>query len=1144
MGNVGFADDATVTLSAIYTIEFDNTANFLYERMYKVQLLQGFCRTRYQNSIEMRLIVLITLFILVSLTGFASVTAHFACSEVKGCSPLVVNLTDSSSGHIINRVWDFGNGNTSTLLNPSANYVTPGNYTIKLTVSDGTNTSIYTQVITVFTPPTVNFTSDNTSACPGDSVRFVNLVTPGSAPISRYAWGFGNGIANSDTNAVYVYNRPGSYSVTLVAQDSNGCDGNMTQVNYITVWHKPTAAYIASPYSSCGTSQYVDFTNQSVGNSLVSIWKFGDDSTSISTDASHLYTYGKYKSRLVVTDNNGCADSVDHNIAVIHLIANFAASDTQVCAGQQIGFADLSPMSGSSWHWDFGDGTTSNKQNPTKVYTQPGVYSVSFTVNDDVCGDSSTKINYITVTPGFQLGFNATARQSCTTPFAVTFTSQAPSGVSLVWNFGDGNTSTDTTPTNLYTTPSNFSVTLTATDSSGCVVIANSIGYINTSKPGVKFFCDTLVCPGTRAHYYNQTTNATSYLWNFGDGDTSTQVNPSHVYNAYGRYTISLTAWDSLGCDSTLIMPALINSDSVQIGFQVDTKFSMCPPLVSIFNSTANRDDLSYYWDFGDGYNDTAANPTHIFFHPGVFTVKLTATSKFGCTTTVVDSNLIVVQGPSGIFTVTPTSGCMPLNVKFTAATSSNTLSAVCDLGDGTLYTDSLSFSYTYTSARTFYPNFILTDHIGCSVPYALDSIVVHPLPSISSFKDTSVCAGQTVVIPLQNDHYIWSNRSVNQCDTCLSPLSVCPTCNALTLQPADTTIYMVTATSQFGCQTSTQFKIMVDALPVLKPIDTIKLCKNISVPLNAVEQAYGVTWSPATYLNSNTDFEPTTTPAEDITYIVTAYNRLGCVATESVPVRVYTMLPLSISNDTSVCAGSSVQLNAYVSDTFFHNVTYTWSHSPYLNNLDISDPMATIQSESETFQVSATSGSCPSATASVTINVNPAATVQLPATIITNPNAEVSISPIAGNLTTFNWSAKNELSCTECSTTTLVPTESQIVYLEGKNQYGCMTKDSIQIHLISCDPGSLFVPNTFTPNGDGVNDKLYVRSKTLAQLDYFRVFNRWGAIVYETRNISEGWDGTINGKLADDGVYVYQVSGKCESGYDVATNGSVTLIR
>ena len=163
---------------------------------------------------------------------------------------------------------------------------------------------------------------------------------------------------------------------------------------------------------------------------------------------------------------------------------------------------------------------------------------------------------------------------------------------------------------------------------------------------------------------------------------------------------------------------------------------------------------------------------------------------------------------------------------------------------------------------------------------------------------------------------------------------------------------------------------------------------------------------------------------------------------------------------------------------------------------------------------------------------------------MITTPYAELSITPVSGDLTSYLWSAKNQLSCTECATTTLVPTESQVVYLEGKNQYGCSTKDSMMVHILNCDPTSIFVPNTFTPNGDGSNDKLYVRSRTLSQLEYFRLFNRWGAVVYESKNISDGWDGNINGKIAEQGVYVYQISGKCESGYDVSTSGTVTLIR
>jgi len=126
----------------------------------------------------------------------------------------------------------------------------------------------------------------------------------------------------------------------------------------------------------------------------------------------------------------------------------------------------------------------------------------------------------------------------------------------------------------------------------------------------------------------------------------------------------------------------------------------------------------------------------------------------------------------------------------------------------------------------------------------------------------------------------------------------------------------------------------------------------------------------------------------------------------------------------------------------------------------------------------------------------------------------------------------------------TIAPTESQVVYLEGKNQYGCVASDSMMIRIVGCDPASIFVANIFTPNGDGVNDMLYVRSKALSEIEYFQIFNRWGAMVFQTNNMTAGWDGLINGKLAEAGTYVYQVKGKCESGYDVASNGTVTLVR
>lgn len=1047
---------------------------------------------------------------------------------------MVVNLTVNSPAGNTTWHWDLGNGNISTLRNPSATYSNPGTYTVKLIVSDGHNVDSSMQTITVFSPPSVDFTCDRTAVCPSDSIQFTNLATPGSAPINQYAWGFGNGIASSNINAAYRYPQSGIYDVTLVVQDTNGCNAHITKTAFMTVWPKPTASFTASPLVSCAASQVVNFTDQSVGHGLTYNWAFGDSTSDNTATPSHTYAYGKYKAALYVANNFGCVDSFKKDVAVINLRANFSATKLVICEGETVHFSDESPMPGSGWHWNFGDGTSSARQNPGKAYSTAGVYSVTFVVSDAVCKDSSTRVGYIKVTQGFSVGFSADNQNSCTTPFTVNFTSHAPAGVSLQWTFGDGNTSTSTNPSNTYNLSSTFPVSLTAVDSSGCTVVTTVPGFINTSKPGVKFFpSDTLTCLGSHVAFYNRTSNATRYFWQFGDGDTSSSINPTHIYRNYGYYTVSLTAWDSIGCDSTLVRTSLVHVDSAFVDFNVDETFSMCPPLVSVFSSQANRPDLKYYWEFGDGYTDTVAGPTHIYFHPGVYTVKLKVVSSQGCSYTKVYNNMINVQGPSGIFNMSATTGCIPVNVNFTANPSANTQSVICDLGDGTLYTDSLNFNYTYNSVNIFHPKFILTDQIGCSVAYSLDSIVTHTLP-VLNLRDTAICEGQNVRVVLGNDQYLWDNL----------PASSCNICSDVTLHPIDTTEYKVTATSTVGCSVTNTFKIMVDKLPVLKAQDTIKICKNGTVTMDIVESAFGVNWSPSTYLSNTHTFAPVASPAEDMNYIVTAYNRLGCTVSQSVPVKVYNKIPFSVTADTSVCQGTSVQLNVITTDTLFHNVSYTWNTSTDLSATDIADPIATVRTNSETFRVTAHSGNCPATSAAVTVSVKPSAHVKLPTEIVTTANAEISIAPSAGNLTSYNWSAKDQLSCTDCAATTLIPTEDQMVYVHGTNQYGCTAQDSALIHILNCDPSSIFVPNTFTPNTDGTNDKLYVRSKTIAQLEYFRLFNRWGAIVYETKNIAEGWDGSINGQLAEEGVYVYQLSGKCESGYDVSTSGTVTLVR
>jgi gliding motility-associated-like protein len=1094
-------------------------------------------RKRYQNFV-MKFGIL-TLILFVSLATFGSITSSFSCDATSGCSPLVVNVTDHSSGNITTWHWDLGNGNTSTQRNPSATYLNPGVYTIKLITSNGTISDSTTHTVTVYGRPVVDFVCDKVSACTNDSIHFNAQVTPGSAAISQYAWGFGNGIASSTINPIYKYSTPGSYDVTLVVQDSNGCIANVTKPSYIKIWASPSVACTVTPAVSCGTSQSVTFASQSAGTGLTYSWNFGDSTTSNQAGPSHTYQYGKYKSILTVTNTYGCKSSIAQNVAVINLIADFSADKITACAGEEITFYSQSPMQGVSWSWNFGDGGSSNKQNPKHIYNNPGVYSVTFVIKDAICKDSTTKIAYIHITQGFAVSFDADHKKSCTTPFAVNFTSQVSTPVTYLWNFGNGVTDTSANPSTVYNTSSTFSVTLTAIDSNGCTVVSAIPGMISTSKPWTKFLGDTLVCPGAPVKFTNKSLYATHYLWHFGDGDTSTALSPTHVYRTFGNYDVSLTAIDSFGCDSTLVKHSFVHVDSAQVDFRVDETFSMCPPLVSVFRSITNRPDLKLTWDFGDGYTDTAANPTHIFFHPGIYTVKLIGRSKQGCTDTITYPNLIVVQGPSGSFHLTPNNGCIPLVVNFSGSTSANTQSITCDLGDGRLYTDSLNFNYTYNAVRTYHPKFILTDHIGCTVPYDLDSIITHPLPLLH-LGDTSICAGQVVRMVLGADHYSWVARV---CDTCGRIPDVTDTLSVAALTPEVTTTYTVTATKGKGCSTTDHFRINVVPLPATTTHDTIKLCKNETTRLNAL-QADSVRWSPATYLSSPVDMAPTCTATASIVYTVTAYNSLGCSSSQQVPVKVIDRVTVALSPDTTVCPGSQVQLRVSAIDSSIAGVSYTWSQTTDLDNGGISTPTAQMHTQTETFQVITRSGGCTPDTSMVMVKVTLAASVKVTGTVTTTPHAEIPLAVVSGDLTSYEWTAKDSLVCKDCRSTTLIPLSTQVVYLNGTNQYGCPASDSVMINVLQCDPASIFVPNTFTPNGDGLHDILYFHSRTLAQLESFRVFDRWGSMVYEGKSVSEGWDGTISGSVAEQGVYIYTVTGKCDSGYDVQASGTVTLIR
>ncbi len=1083
-------------------------------------------------------IFILSIFLLFGLRSMALVHADFTADKFSGCPPLLVNFTNSSLPGGLTLRWDFDNGNFSSLSNPSAILQNPGVYNVKLIVSNGTETDSIIKTVTVFHLPVVDFHADHINICQGDTLKLFSDITLGDAPIINYAWDLGNGIARSGDSVFYKYNLPRAYDITLVVQDSNFCSANLTKNMYVQVLQKPVAAFTATPANSCNYSQLISFTSTSSGTGLTYFWKLDTAVTSTAQNPSHTYVQEQQNVWLVVTSSNGCVDSIKHRVSVTSLSSDFVADKTDACTGEPITFSNLSNFVGNC-RWNFGDGTTSTSASPIQIYTAPGTYTVTMinTVSG-VCKDTITKVLYIHIRQGIVPTFTVSIPPvGCGDTAVVSFdnTTVGGSGVTYQWTFGDGDSSSVIDPTHVYHHNGNFNVTLTATDPSGCAIPVSIPVAISSHMPVAKFRADTLGCVGGAVRFHNQSSGSTTYLWSFSDGTTSTDPNPLHYFPAEGFYSATLTASNASGCDSTVSRINYIHILNPQIDFSVGQTYSPCPPLVTSFNSTADRPGMKFHWDFGDGNTDTAARPTHVYFMPGVYTVTLIGTTASGCTDTITYVDLIHVEGPTGTFTESSNGGCLPFSIDFTVTTSANTLSLWADLGDGTLIQDSTQFTHLYTAVDSFHPQFILIDHVGCAVTYVLPTLVTRPSP-VLNLPDTNICEGSSLAMALGVDNYEWTPPTYLSCHVCSS----------VSINPSDNIDYRVSATNSFGCTVVDSMHIHVEKLAdfIANPAP-INICKHTPVTLNA-GSAEMMTWTPSTFLDDSNAIHPIATADSSMTYYVTGHSSAGCRKSAQIQINVIDKLDIDITPDFAICIGDSAQLSAAVlwaPDSI--PVTYRWTPAIYLNDAFSSNPSAHYIPFTTHFIVYAAAANCGSDTAAVTVTVNSPPDIHAASDdSLTTPGAEVGIHASSTFNLSYVWKAIDAIKCPTCQETQITPRHTQTIMVTGTTDAGCTASDSLSIEVINCDPETIFIPNTFTPNGDGINDKFYVHSRALSTLNFMRVFDEWGKVVFETKNINEGWDGNSAGLSVASSVYTYVVEGKCENGYDIKKSGNIALVR
>ncbi len=524
-----------------------------------------------------------------------------------------------------------------------------------------------------------------------------------------------------------------------------------------------SANFTSNADSGCGYLA-VTFTDLSTGSPVAWNWDFGDGNTSTFQNPSTFYSVsGSYTVTLTVTDINGNKNTVAKSayIAILKLPnPKFTSDVVGGCVPLAVNFTDQTALGNgalATWNWDFGDGSYSTQQNPSHTYNSVGTYQVALEVMDSLgCSKKKVVSNYISVQSLPSVTFTASGNLSCTIPYTITLINNSASGLTFTWDFGDGDTSTQTNPSHTYVAFGTYNIYLTGMDATGC---ANNYGpytvTITTFSANFNLSA-TAACLNTQITFNDLSLpSPNNWNWDFGDGQTSTAQNPSHTYASTGSYTVTLSSSTNLGCADTLVKSIIVYPLPVA-SFSVDDQTACSQPFSATFTDNTPG-AAAWQWDVDNpeqslgkdtfGLDNTDSVYTHTYDSTaGIFTVKLIVTDTNSCVDTLVKYDYINNNKPYAIFTQDKISGCIPLTVNFSDQSWSNEnfVSWSWNFGDptsGSNNTSSLQNPFhVYNDTGTFYVSFSFIDAGGCTESYNV--IIVAGIPPVTGFYivDTTIC--------------------------------------------------------------------------------------------------------------------------------------------------------------------------------------------------------------------------------------------------------------------------------------------------------------------------------------------------------------------------------------------------------------------
>lgn len=1007
------------------------------------------------------------------------------------CQNALAQFTDMSTSApgdpIISWTWDFGNGDNSTLQNPTTTYTATGTYDIDLEVSTAFCSARDTISVVVEPTPVASFTQDAIDGCPTLIVNFTNTST-GAV---NYTWDFGDGTTSSLQDPTHGFTNSGStdttYTVMMIASTTFGCAD--TAYQSITVYSAVSASFVHDGMPGCAPMP-VNFTNTS-GPGATFVWDFGDGNGSTVTSPTHLYDNATlfiniYTVELIATSPNGCADTAYDDVTVFpEPDFSFSSVPDSGCSPLTVVFPSV--LGAVQYDWDFGDGNTATGPSPTHVYNNSTTNDIQYTVELIALspfGCADTNYGTVTVFPNPTAQFVADVTSGCS-PLTVTFENTSLSGSSFSWDYGDGNTSTDTNAFHSHTfinsgsTLVTHDVELIVLTDKGCpdTAVVQITVYPEVTAG---FVSDTAGCTPLPICFTNTSVNATQYNWDFGDSQTDTLASPCHTYINTGTTNLALTAeliaTSIYGCADT----ANVGIDVYALPIAQYTLSSPdgCNPFpVTIQNISIGASN--YYWDYGDGNTSTTGSGTHIhtYLNPGsanvVYDLELIAETPQGCRDTVV--NPVTVYPEVVASFNSDTAGCHPKIVCF-MNTTVNADFYNWDFGDGIVDVvehPCHTFNNLTNQDTTFNVTMIATSVNGCA-DTAYTSVFVYPVPNASftatpvnqTFPNTTVTINNTSGGGSWN--YDW--QFGDGADTNV-------------IDPGDHTYstwgsydIQLVVYSPFCSDTAVQTVIIDPPLPIINFFGSDSGCFPVTIQ----------------FIDSSV-------------YVDSYYWEFGDGGVSTLQHPLYTYnIPGTYSPMLTVTGPGGV-----VSQTKFDSVKVY----PYAQAF---------------FQYSPTEVFVPGT----------------PVQFFNLSTADSSFWDFGDGYTSNYWEpvhyyqdegvytvtliANNEYNCPD----THVVDNAVIAKLGGTIDFpNAFTPDANGSSGGVYDPNS-FSNDVFFPVFEGVEDY------------HLMIFNRWGELIFESFDINIGWDGYYRGQLAQSDVYVWKVRARFTNGDEQTKVGELHLIR